>query len=203
MNEQNNYTGYEYRQVTVDTHMESMWKDSMVNFGWKAERSEAKIVKRLPFALWIMAAPLSLLPWRPFQKQLSDHESANKVNITFKRDRNIAGKAELTRLQNQFESCAHEIEILERSKTTMASIVAYLIGILGTGLMAGSMFAYLAGAMPLMVVLAVPGVLGWILPYFCYQTLQKNKSRKIAPVIAKKNDEIYAVCELGYQLLSM
>lgn len=79
MNETKNYTGYEYKRVTMDSGMESLWKDSMENFGWKAEKSEAKIEKRLPAALWVMAAPLSLLLWRPFQKQLSDHASEKEV----------------------------------------------------------------------------------------------------------------------------
>ena len=70
MNELKSYTGYEYKKVTMDTSLESLWRDSMANFGWEMEKSEAKIVKRLPFALWVMAAPLSLLPWRPFHKQL-------------------------------------------------------------------------------------------------------------------------------------
>ena len=85
MNEREDDTGYEYKQITTDRAMESLWKDSMANFGWTAEKSEARIVKRMPLALWIMAAPLSLLPWEPFQKQLSDHESERDVEITFQR----------------------------------------------------------------------------------------------------------------------
>ena len=71
MNEKKDYTGYEYKQVTTDRTMESLWRDSMENFGWMADRSEVKIVKRMPFALWIMAAPLSLLPWRHSRSSLA------------------------------------------------------------------------------------------------------------------------------------
>lgn len=57
MNERKVDTGYEYKQITTDRAMESLWKDSMANFGWTAEKSEARIVKRMPFwhcGLWLL-----------------------------------------------------------------------------------------------------------------------------------------------------
>lgn len=103
MNNQQNVISYEYKQITAASNMESLWKDSMASFGWKTEMSEAKIVKRLPAALWIMAAPLSLLPWRPFRKRLSNHKSDRMVQILFKRDRRLADKQELNRLEEQYD----------------------------------------------------------------------------------------------------
>ena len=64
--------------------------------------------------------------------------------MKFKRDRKVRNKAELTRLQRQFDSCVSEIESLERSKYLRASVFAYIIGVVGTAFMAGSVFAYLA-----------------------------------------------------------
>ena len=64
------------------------------------------------------------------------------------------------------------------------------------------MFSYLNGMLPLMVILAVPGFLGWIIPCFCYKKLQRTKAAQIAPIIEQKNDEIYAVCEQGCRLLT-
>ncbi|MBS5285246.1 MAG: hypothetical protein KHY46_15585 [Clostridiales bacterium] len=125
------------------------------------------------------------------------------VTMKFKRNRKIRNKAELSRLQRQFESCAHEIEALEQSQTTTATIAAFSIGLAGTALMGGSMFAYLNGMLPLMVILAIPGFLGWIIPYFCYRKLQSTKALQIAPIIEQKNDEIYAVCEQGCNLLTV
>ena len=72
----------------------------------------------------------------------------------------------------------------------------------GTALLGGAMFAYLHGLLPLMVVLAIPGFLGWMLPYFCYQRLRQKREQRIAPLIEQKNDEIYSVCERGCRLLS-
>lgn len=133
----------------------------------------------------------------------SAQENNDHVTMKFKRDRKIRNKAELSRLQRQFESYAHEIEALERSRTTTATIAAFSIGLVGTALLGCSMFSYLNGMLPLMVVLAIPGFLGWIIPYFCYQKLCRNRERQIAPLIDQKNDEIYAVCEQGCRLLNV
>ena len=70
-----------------------------------------------------------------------------------------------------------------------------------TALLGGAMFAYLQGLLPLMVLLAVPGFLGWVLPYFCYQRLRRRREQQIAPLIEQKSDEIYTVCEQGCRLL--
>ena len=168
----NGYVGFEYMEVPARRSMESLYVDSYANFGWEFEGSSA------------------------------DAEGNDSVNIKFKRDRKLRNKAELTRLQRQFEACAHEIETLERSKITVASIAAFSIGLVGTAFLGGAMFAYLSGSMFLMVILAVPGFLGWIVPYFCYQKLRSSRERQIIPLVEQKNDEIDAVCEQGCRLLN-
>ena len=84
----------------------------------------------------------------------------------------ISNKAELTRLQRNFDSCIHEMEELNRSKTATALMAALFVGILGTACMAGSVFAVVAEPpiIWLTILLAVPGFAGWILP-FCWQYL--------------------------------
>jgi len=65
----------------------------------------------------------------------------------------IRNKAELTRLQRQFDSCVAEVVALEQSKTTGAMIAALSIGIAGTAFMAGSIFAYLADMLLFCIIL--------------------------------------------------
>lgn len=166
-----NFVGYEYMETTVKHSMEPLYADSYQSFGWQVEGS-------------------SMQEGKPGQ-----------VSLKLKRDRKFRSKAELTRLQRQFESCAHEIETLERSKTLVASTVAYAIGLVGTAFLGCAMFAYLNNLLPLMIVLAVPGFLGWILPYFCYQKVKQNKTAQVTPMIDQKQDEIYAVCEHASGLL--
>lgn len=202
MSEQKEYIGYEYRQVTAERSMESLWKDGMENFGWTIERSDAKVVKRMPFALWIMAAPLSLLPWKPFRRQLSDHASEHEVEITFKRDRKIPQKQELTQLESRFEHCVRSIESMKAATGTNASIAASVTGLMGTACLALSTFAYLAGLTPTFIILAIPGFLGWLIPYFLYQKMKHSREQAIAPRIEEQQEVIYSVCKSGSEILS-
>lgn len=167
-----NFVGYEYKDITVNHDSESVYTDGYPHFGWTLEGTST-----------------------PFQK-------VGSVTMKFKRDRKIRNKAELTRLQRQFDACVTEIEKLERSKIIGASSVAYVIGIVGTAFMAGSVFAYLANMLPLTVILAIPGFTGWIIPYFCFSGIRKKKTDKVTPFIDKKYEEIYEVCEKANTLLA-
>ncbi len=126
----------------------------------------------------------------------------NTVNLKFKRDRKTRNKAELTRLQRQFEAAVREIENLEKSKNLGASVFAYAFGIIGTAFMAGSVFSYNGGLIPLSIVLAIPGFAGWILPYFLYIKLTNKKTASVTPLIDRQYDLIYETCENASSLLS-
>lgn len=167
-----NFVGYEHHCVTVSRELESIYLDGYENFGWIREDASTPLL------------------------------SSGVVNMSFKRDRKIRNKAELTRLQRQFDACVNEIVALEKSKGTRASITALVIGLLGCAFMAGATFSYIAGLIPLMVVLAIPGFLGWILPYFCYRSIYAKRGCQVAPLIEKKHDEIYDVCEKANSLLA-
>lgn len=173
MDESNNFIGYEYRDVSVDSALESLYVDSYENFGWQFQGRSATPI----------GAPIGT------------------IYLKFKRDRKICNKIELTRLQRQFDSCASQIMRMERSKSSHASIIAFTIGILGTAIMAGATFAYLGGFMILCTILAIPGFLGWILPYFAYQKSYAKKEAVVTPLIESKYDELYEVCEKGNALL--
>ena len=166
------FIGYEYKDVTVKRNMESVYADGYINFGWTLEDT---------------SIPL---------------QSIGSVTMKFKRDRKIRNKAELTRLQRQFEACVQEIERLEISKSIIASAVAYGLGIVGAAFMAGSVFAYISGMVPLTIILAIPAFAGWILPYFCYLNISRKKTEQVTPLIDQKYDEIYEVCEKASGLLS-
>ena len=53
----------------------------------------------------------------------------------------------------------------------------------------------------LCAILAVPGFIGWILPYFCYRAIRRRKTNRLSPLIEKKYDELYDVCEKANGLL--
>ena len=109
---------------------------------------------------------------------------------------------ELTRLQRHFEACANEIKALEKAKTSGASAVALSVAVIGTAFMAGATFAAVhePPIIWLCILLAIPGFLGWILPYFLYHWTLRRRIQKIQPMIEAKQDEIDGICEKGHAL---
>ena len=167
----NSFIGYEYRDVTVSREMEPLYADGYRNFGWKLNDTSTPFV------------------------------SSGYVTMKFKRDRKIRNKAELTRLQRQFDACVNEINSMERSKETSAFITAMTVGLIGTGFIAGATFAYLDSLIALCIILAMPGFVGWILPYFLFNSTKAKRAAKITPLIEGKYDEIYEICERANSLL--
>lgn len=167
------FIGYEYQERTIKRSMSSMYADGYKNFGWELDSISEQLGK------------------------------LDSVVMKFKRNRRICNKAELTRLQRNFDACVNEIDTLESRKYLVASAIAYSIGIIGTAFMAGSVFAVTAGQIVLCVILAAPALVGWILPYFIYKTVVRKKTAQIMPLIDQKYNELYAVCEKGYSLLDI
>jgi hypothetical protein len=167
-----NFVVYEYREVLVTHEMEGIYTDGYPNFGWKLDE----------------CAPAMF--------------GLSTISMKFKRDRKIRNKAELSRLQRQFDSSVAEIGNLERSKTTAAFITALTIGLIGTAFLAGATFAFIyAELIWLMVVLAIPGFIGWFLPYMLYKNIKAKRSATVAGLIENQYDAISEVCEKGHALL--
>jgi len=128
--------------------------------------------------------------------------SLTNICFKFKRNRRIQNKAELTRLQQEFEGKAHEIEKLEESKAIAPSVIAYGLGIVGAAFTAGSILAFLSHSTVLCIILAIPALIGWIVPYFAFNKVKQNKEEKMAPIIDRQYDAIYEVCEQANRLLA-
>lgn len=171
MKEENKFVGYEYKEVSVRSEMESLWIDSYESFGWMLDG------------------------------QQKSETAAGKSVLKFKRDRKIINKPELTRLQRQYEDCVHQIEYMENQKKITASVAAYVSGFLGTGFMAGSVFCYIGGLLLPSVLLAFPAFLGWILAYVLYIKIGQKKARQLEPVINQQYDKIYETCERAASLI--
>lgn len=176
---QRNYVGYEYKEIIADNSVVPLLLDGDENFGWEVNES---------------------LPQNGMEGKQG---GVLRTMIRLKRDRKILNKMELTRLQRNFEACVAEIQTLERRKTSAATAYAIILGVIGTAFMAGSTFAVTAQPphIILCIVLAVPGFLGWIFPYFLYRKIKEKQTQKITPLIDAKYDEIYELCEKGSKLL--
>lgn len=183
MNEEKNdsysFVGYEYKQILTDTSKVSFLIDGYKNFGWVVDENI-----------------------NPGEVPHVSNPYAGVV-LRLKRNRKIINKMELTRLQRNFEFCLKEINHLEKSKASKATICALTVGIIGTAFMAGSVFAVTAEPprLVLCVILAVPAFAGWILPYFLYKNLVNKRTEKVDSLIEEKQDEIFEICEKGNRLL--
>lgn len=175
------FIGYEYKEVVADRSKVSFLLDGYENFGWEADGNICENYRGD----------------NPSSKQ-------NKAVLRLKRNRKLVNKMELTRLQRNFESCVREIEMLEKSKTSAATMYALIIAMAGTAFMAGATFAVTAQPphIILCILLAIPGFIGWILPYFVYKREVGRRTEKVTPLIEEKYDEIYEICEKGNRLLS-
>jgi hypothetical protein len=169
---ENNFVGYEYQDVIVANEMASVYTDGYENFGWKLEGTSTKEGK------------------------------IGSVVLKFKRNRKIRNKAELTRFQRQFDACVSEIEALNFSKGLKASAIAYVIGVIGTTFMAGSVFAVTSDQIMRCIVMAIPGFIGWIIPYPIFRKMKAKKTKEVTPLIDNKYDEIYSICEKANSLLN-
>lgn len=178
VNKTKNYVGYEYKEIMTEDSMVSLLLDGYENFGWELNDS---------------------LPENGMRGKAG---GASKTVIRLKRDRKIVNKAELTRLQRNFEACVTQIQALEKRKTSVATVYALVLAIVGTAFMAGATFAVTAQPphIVLCIILAIPGFLGWILPYFLYRKIQGKETEKVMPLIEAKYDEIYELCEKGNKL---
>jgi len=76
-------------------------------------------------------------------------------------------------------------------------------GILGTVFMAGSVFAVTHNprVIWLCVLLAIPGLIGWIAPVFLYRGITAVQTQKMQPLLEEKYEEIFEVCEKGHSLI--
>lgn len=196
-------TTYTYKEITVPKSMEGIWKDGLENFGWELTRNEPAIDKAVWDPIRLMIAPLAIFPKSHFSKWVRDTESETNVVLSFRRDRNIVEKDALNRTESQFEGYAKEITRLERSKTRKPTVVASILGGIGTVFMAASVFSFLLNAIALFVVMGVLGLAGWILPAVIYRSMRASQVRRVEPMIEDKYNTLYDVCREGHTLLQV
>ena len=168
------FVGYEYKEIAADGERAAFCLDCYESLGWVLD------------------------------ERTQENGPAEKGKLLLKRERKIVNKVELTRLQRHFEACMDEIRALEKSKTSRATIWAIVVGLIGTAFMAGATFAavHAPPLYALSTILAVPGFIGWALPYFIYKKLAARRACVVSGLVEQKYDEIYEICEQGNKLLN-
>lgn len=177
--QQRNFVGYDYKELLTEASRFSFLLDGYENFGWELDTN----------------LPENVESRNPAAQQ--------KKVLRLKRNRKIVNKMELTRLERNFEACVNEIDKLEKEKTSIATVYALVIGVIGTAFMAGATLVVTPQEPNyiLCIILAVPGFLGWIFPYFLYKKIVGKQTERVTPLIEEKYDEIYEICEKGNKLL--
>ncbi len=142
--------------------------------------------------------------YQSFGWQVEGMSATLKTNVSelkLKRDRRIKNREEIRELQKQLEINLLRLEKLERLKNLSGTVLALSIGFIGTALLTGGVFAYLAGKILLCVILAIPGFTGWILPIFIYSRLTAKKENQLLEIRERLYDSIYEVCERAGALI--
>ena len=131
---------------------------------------------------------------------ISKENSFSKVKLSLKRKYNFKEKAKLNELELKFTNSFNELEIINETYQNKGLITSLTIGLIGTCFMGGATFSFLGGLYLLMVLLAIPGFLGWIFPYFINKNINEKELRKVNQRSEELRQEIYEVIEQAYRL---
>ncbi|GAA2592621.1 hypothetical protein GCM10010435_84390 [Winogradskya consettensis] len=166
------FVAYEYRTIRADRELESLWRDSLHNFGWIVESA---------------ATPIS---------------RTTVVMLKVKRDRRIKNRPMVLELERKCESALSAIARMEKSKNTTATAVAATIAVLGSASLAGSIFTLNAGNQLVSIVLGAIGLLAWVAGYLAYGGVKGSRTAALAPRIDHEYSVVHETGEQGARLLS-
>lgn len=168
--ETNEFVAYEYLSVKVKNEDKAMFHDAYENFGWQ-----------------------------PVEETIS-YASVGSVCLRFKRNRKIANKSELLKLQREMEQTLSLMEGLKNASNKIPMQIAYAVGGIATIPMALATFGVLdylgsfGKSLLFIIPLALIGFCGWIAPIFLHKKLKKSISTKNLPLIEEKYEELEQIC---------
>jgi hypothetical protein len=160
---------YDYKTIKVKREMETMAADSYANLGW--ELTGSSVAEGAIF----------------------------HVNLSFKRDRKIEGKAKLLKLQEKADNILLNIESLQNGKKTAGNIPSLSVGIVGALTLGGGMSMVMmlegVGFMVGGIALGLVGIGICLLAFAVYKKVRKTKLAKINPILESEFDKLADVCE--------
>lgn len=163
---------YEYATVRVERDLESLYRDTYASFGWLIDGYGA-------------SGP-----------------NPNTVTLKFKRSRHIKNRPQVVELQRKAERALAEIATLEKSKSTGAFITAFTAGLIGSGFLAGSVFAIEASNWGLSIPLGVIGLIGWLAGYLLHGRVKASRTATVTPQIDRQYDVVYEASEQAAHLIA-
>jgi hypothetical protein len=166
------FTAYEYASVRAPREFDSLYRDTYEAFGWSVENEQ------------------SVAPGQ-----------VGAVTLKLRRDRRIRNRQMVQSLQRRAEGSLSAIVRLERSKRTLAMSVAILVGIIGCGFLAGSIFAMEGGITAGSIVLGGIGLLCWLAGFLAHVGVRTVRTTRVAPAIDREFETLYAAGERAAELL--
>lgn len=168
---------HEFETKEIPERFAEIYRSSYPNFGWE----------------------IRTLPADGKQKE----DKRGYISLYFQRDKSLCNKMELTRLQHHFDSCMVDIDRLEKGAAVPGKIVAGITAVLGMFFLSASVISalmphphYLAS-----VLLAIPGLIFWIMSFLLYRFILQNRTRDAQTIISERMDTIQKLCREGRALL--
>lgn len=169
-----NTISYDYKTIKVKRSIETLVCDTYENLGWEMTNTS------------------------------SVEGSIFYVNLSFKRDRKIANKTELLKLQEKADSVIASIEALQNKQKNSGFAEAVTTGTVGALTFGGGMSMCLTlsgvGFMIGGITLGVVGAGICALAYPLFKKLNKKKSSNIQPILESEFDKLADICEQSANL---
>jgi len=200
MKNNNGFVAYEYKNITVKRDTATVYIDCLENFGWEPVEDDgyelqALISKLNPVHLGTNIAHAA-------QSFGETGDVSETVTLKFKRDRRIANKQEIDKLERKCEDALAAIGGMERKNNAYTMGISLGSGIVGTAILALSVYSFMSSNVVIGVLTAILGVAGWGVGFFANLKLGKKKSAQTEPMIQAQLDVAYSACEQAHTLLA-
>lgn len=136
----------------------------------------------------------------------SQSTALKKTTLSLKRNRNIAHKTELNRLERQASNMLVNLKNLERSKTTTAKVFSWIFGIVATLVFGGAMCIVMLNehSLPALICGILTGIAGIVLcavNYPIYTKITERTVKNVLPAIDDCEEKLANILEEGNYLL--
>jgi len=125
-----------------------------------------------------------------------------KIKLNLKRNYKINNREEVLKLEKDFEEKFNLLERINNEKYDLGLMISLTVGLIGTACLAGATFSFLASKIGLMIILAIPGFVGWFLPYFINKKINNKNLVKVEQKNTELKNEIYSSMEKAFALLN-
>ena len=195
MSNNENFVGYEYKTINATRDSAATYIDCMENFGWTLVENDGYVVQDLLSNLNPVNLGKNIASAAQTFGETAD--AAPAMTLKFKRDRRIANKQELDKLEREYEEALSAISKVERKNSAQTMGVSMGSGIIGAVFVGLSVYNFVSSNIVLGVVFAAIGAIGWTIGFF-----SNKKSTQAEPFIEEQMNIVYSTCEKAHALLA-